>query len=151
MRLSYDFLFPVKPAFIWKLEYSLSSSERPIMPFCYRARHRFRGEVSRTNIENGNLVKTKMETVPLSPSCKDDRMTTWRFLRYSMQSSEHRIATGEVLNECFSTRTVDWRLFFEAIFSFSPAWLSGDAGSRVLAAHAPGAAQRMSVSFKRAR
>lgn len=31
-----------------------------------------------------------METVPFSQSFKDDRMTTWRFLRYSnvMQFSE---------------------------------------------------------------
>lgn len=43
----------------------------------------------RKYIENGNLVKTKMETVPFSQSFKDDRMTTWRFLRYSMQFSEH--------------------------------------------------------------
>lgn len=30
-----------------------------------------------------------METVPFSQSFKDDRMTTWRFLRHSMQFSEH--------------------------------------------------------------
>lgn len=30
-----------------------------------------------------------METVPFSQSFKDDRMTTWRFLRYSMPFSEH--------------------------------------------------------------
>lgn len=33
-----------------------------------------------------------METVPFSQSFKDDRMTTWRFLRYSMQFSEHFMA-----------------------------------------------------------
>lgn len=29
-----------------------------------------------------------METVPFSQSFKDDKMTTWRFLRYSMLFSE---------------------------------------------------------------
>lgn len=37
-----------------------------------------------------------METVPFSQGFKDDRMTTWRFLSYSMQFSEHSI--GE---KCF--------------------------------------------------
>lgn len=121
------------------------------MPFCYRARHRFQGEVSRTYIENGNLVKTKMETVPLSQSFKDDRMTTWRFLRYSMQFSEHLMATSEVSNECFSTRTDCWRLIFDVIISFSNAWVKGKRRRRVLAAHASSAVHRISVSFKQAR
>lgn len=72
------------------MEYSLSSSERPILPVCYRGYCIvFRSKWRRKYIENGNLVKTKMETVPFSQSFKDDRMTTWRFLRYSMQFSEH--------------------------------------------------------------
>lgn len=48
----------------------------------------FRSKRRRKYIENGNLVKTKMETVPLSQTFKDDRMTTWRLLRHSMQFSE---------------------------------------------------------------
>lgn len=49
----------------------------------------FEVEVAKKTYESGNLVKTKMETVPFSQSFKDDRVTTWRFLRHSMQRSEH--------------------------------------------------------------
>lgn len=122
------------------------------MPFCYRARRRFQGEVPRTYIENGNLVKTKMETVPLSQSFKDDRMTTWRFLRNSMQFSEHSMATSELSHACFSTRTDCRRLIFDAIIGFSKCMGKGETPTvEFLAAHASSAVHRISVPFKRAR
>lgn len=52
-----------------------------------------------------------METVPLSQSFKDDRMTTWRFLRHSMQFSEHFSSE----NGCFYEKSNDRYLHITSV------------------------------------
>lgn len=72
----------------------------------------FRAKWRREYIGNGNLVKTKMETVPFSQSFKDDRMTTWRLLRYSIQSSEHSRGTQWYLESRLTAIIHHRRRFF---------------------------------------
>lgn len=83
----------------------------------------FRSKWRRKYIENGNLVKTKMETVPFSQSFKDDRMTTWRFLRHSMQFSEHFNGEKWCLERVIIVTYTLPELFFDVKLVLFRAWV----------------------------
>lgn len=127
---------------------------------CRRANDRYRPFIAglgivfgakwrREYIGNGNLVKTKMETVPFSQSFKDDRMTTWRLLRYSIQSSEHARGTQWYLESRLIAIIHHRRRFF--VFKSGFYACMSRAGTPVLeclSAHAASEAHRISASFE---
>lgn len=109
----------------------------------------FRAKWRREYIGNGNLVKTKMETVPFSQSFKDDRMTTWRLLRYSIQSSEHSRGTQWYLESRLTAIIHHRRRFF--VFKSGFYACMSRAGTPVvecLSAHAASEGHRISASFE---
>lgn len=63
-----------------------------------------------------------METVPFSQSFKDDRMTTWRFLRYSMQFSE-QLNGRCALREYLLTLITHFSVIFDVYFVLCCAWV----------------------------
>lgn len=90
-----------------------------------------------------------METVPFSQSFKDDRMTTWRLLRYSIQSSEHARGTQWYLESLLTVYYTPPKTIFRVKSGFYACM--GRVGTPVvecLSAHAPSEAHRISASFE---
>lgn len=92
-----------------------------------------------------------METVPFFQSFKDDRMTTWRFLRYSMQFSEHLNSEKWCLRRLNIGSYILLRFFIGYIFALINACVEKKRPSvEFLPSHASSAVHRISVSPKQA-
>lgn len=148
-RKDVTFFSPLTPAFsLGKWNILCRRANDRYRPFVAGLGIVFRAKWRREYIENGNLVKTKMETVPFSQSFKDDRMTTWRLLRYSIQSSEHSRGTQWYLESRLTAIIHHRRRFFSCLKSGFYACMSR-AGTPVvecLSAHAASEAHRISAS-----